>query len=304
MEAVLITVIVCLLAFLFVIVRRYRLLVSEIRSFTSQVEKRIDDEYNRPVRVNDFHGDIVNLAVNLNQHTEAKRRLGIEYKHSREQLNNIVSGVSHDFRTPLTASLGYLQMIKKSGILDGKNEEYLMIAISKNKYLKELSDEFFELSKLENGQEEVNVEKLNLSNMLSDMLMEQYVWMQGRGITPEIGISDGVVIESNEVYVTRIIQNLFSNSEKYAARHLGVKLSQTDKSAELTVFNDTDDETDIEIDKVFDPFYKPASRKKGGSGLGLYVVKCLSVKLGAQVTADFDSEGIFLIRIVFPIQPF
>ena len=304
MEIVLIAVIVCLLAFLLVIVRRYRLLISEVRSFTDQVEKRIDDEYNRPVRVNDFHSDIVNLAVKLNEHTDAKRMLSIEYKRSREQLNNIVSGVSHDFRTPLTASLGYLQMIEKSGLLDGRNEEYLSIVINKNKYLKELSDEFFELSKLENGQEEVAVERINLSNMLSDMLMEQYVWMQGRGITPEIGISDGVVIESNVVYVTRIIQNLFSNSEKYAASRLGVKLMRTDKDAELTLFNDTDDETDIEIDKVFDPFYKPASRKKGGSGLGLYVVKCLSGKLGAEVTADFDTEGIFLIRIVFPIQPF
>ena len=133
MEIVLITVIVCLLAFLLVIVRRYRLLISEVRSFTDQVEKRIDDEYNRPVRVNDFHSDIVNLAVKLNEHTDAKRMLSIEYKRSREQLNNIVSGVSHDFRTPLTASLGYLQMIEKSGLLDGRNEEYLSIVINKKR---------------------------------------------------------------------------------------------------------------------------------------------------------------------------
>ena len=113
-------------------------------------------------------------------------------------------------------------MIEKSGLLEGKNEEYLSIVINKNEYLKELSDEFFELSKLENGQEEVAVENLNLSNMLSDALMEQYGWMQERGITPVLSISDGIVIEGNTVYVARIIQNLFSNAEKYAVRCMGV----------------------------------------------------------------------------------
>ena len=302
MEAVLITVIVCLLVLLIAIVRRYRLLLSELRSFARQVEKRIDDEYNRPVRVNVFHSDIAELAVKLNEHTDAKRKLSIEYKRSREQLNNIVSGISHDFRTPLTASLGYLQMIEKSGLLEGKNEEYLSIAINKNEYLKELSDEFFELSKLENGQEEVTVENLNLSNMLSDALMEQYGWMQERGITPVLSISDGIVIEGNTVYLARIIQNLFSNAEKYAVRRMGVTLAETDKGVELSVFNDTDDETDIDADRVFDPFYKPASRKKGGSGLGLYVVKCLCEKLGACVTADIDIEGRFSIAIIFPLN--
>ena len=56
------------------------------------------------------------------------------------RFDTVISGISHDFRTPLTASLGYLQMIEKTGELSPQNAKYLAVAIQKNQYLKELSD--------------------------------------------------------------------------------------------------------------------------------------------------------------------
>ena len=67
----------------------------------------------------------------------------------------------------------------------------------------------------------------------------------------------------------------------------------------LSVFNDTEDSMDIDIKRVFEPFYKPSSRNKSGSGLGLYVVKCLCEKLNANVSADFDEKNDFRITIIF-----
>ena len=299
MNIILIALIVCLSLFLLIFILKYFTLKKQIRSFGKQVESLKDIEYNRPVRVDGFDKDIVELAVKLNEHTAVQKSLSVEYKHSREQLNNIISGISHDFRTPLTASLGYLQMIEKRGELSEKNAEYLKIAVQKNEYLKELSDEFFELSKLENVNQEITTETINLSNLLSDMLMEQYVWMQNREIVPDFNISDGIFVDSNRHYIIRIVQNLLSNSEKYANRILGVSLSESNDKITFSVFNDTDDKTDIDINKVFEPFYKPSSRNKGGSGLGLYVVKRLSEKLEAQAAAEFDEKEYFRITVVF-----
>jgi signal transduction histidine kinase len=56
---------------------------------------------------------------------------------------------------------------------------------------------------------------------------------------------------------------------------------------------------EIDITRVFEPFYKPVSRNKGGSGLGLYVVKCLSDKLGIEAKAEFDKNGFFRITVIF-----
>jgi signal transduction histidine kinase len=296
---VMIVVIVCLFVLFFVFFLKYIILKRQIKSFGRQVESRKDVEYGSPIKVDNFDRDIVDLAVKLNEHTDIQRILDVEYKRSREQLNNVISGISHDFRTPLTAALGYLQMIEKSSELTGKNAEYLEIALQKNAYLKELSDEFFELSKLENGQENVALESINLSNLISDFVMEQYGWMQEREITPDFEISDGIVIESNLNYVMRITENLFSNAQKYTLKNLGVSVSKNESRVILSVFNDTEESMEIDITRVFEPFYKPVSRNKSGSGLGLYVVKCLSDKLGIEAKAEFDKNGFFRITVIF-----
>jgi signal transduction histidine kinase len=296
---VMIVVIVCLFVLFFVFFLKYIILKRQIKSFGRQVESRKDVEYGSPIKVDNFDRDIVDLAVKLNEHTDIQRILDVEYKRSREQLNNVISGISHDFRTPLTAALGYLQMIERSGELTGKNAEYLEIALQKNAYLKELSDEFFELSKLENGQENVALESINLSNLISDFVMEQYGWMQEREITPDFEISDGIVIESNLNYVMRITENLFSNAQKYTLKNLGVSVSKNESRVILSVFNDTEESMEIDITRVFEPFYKPVSRNKSGSGLGLYVVKCLSDKLGIEAKAEFDKNGFFRITVIF-----
>lgn len=304
MDYTAIIIIICLLTVSAIFALKYLSLKKQIKSFCRQVEQRKNIDYGCPIKVDNFDKDIIDLAVKLNEHTDIQRSLDVEYKHSREQLNNVISGISHDFRTPLTSSLGYLQMIEKSGVLTGKNEEYLKIALKKNTYLKELSDEFFELSKLEKISDEVSIEKVNLSNLLSDMLTEQYEWMQMKKIIPDLNIHDGLVIESNRYYLIRIVQNILSNSEKYALRNFGVSLTEDDDKIILASFNDMDDETDIDINRVFEPFYKPSSRNKSGSGLGLYVVKRLSEKLGAQVTTEFDEKRYFRITLTFQTKKY
>lgn len=292
-------IIICLFVLFFIFFVKYITLKKQIKSFGRQVEQRKNINYSSPIKVDNFDRDIVALAVKLNEHTDIQRSLDVEYKRSKEQLNNVISGISHDFRTPLTASLGYLQMIEKSGELTGKNAEYLEIALQKNTYLKELSDEFFELSKIKNGHEEMTMESVNLSNLISDLVMEQYNWMQERNISPDFHIADGIVINSNRRYIMRIVENLFSNAEKYAFSRFGISLSECEGKITLTTVNDTENGTEIDINRVFEPFYKPSARNKSGSGLGLYVVKCLCDKLSAAASAELDKEGEFRITVEF-----
>lgn len=295
-------IIICLFVLFFIFFVKYIILKKQIKSFGRQVESRKSIDYCSPITLDNFDRDIVELAVKLNEHTDIQRYLDSEYKRSKEQLNNVISGISHDFRTPLTASLGYLQMIEKSGELTEKNAEYLKIALQKNTYLKELSDEFFELSKIENSTEELPTENINLSNLISDLVMEQYGWLQQRNIAADFDIADGVILNSCRRYILRIVENLFSNAEKYAFSRFGITLGKRDKKITLTAFNDTEDFANIDINRIFEPFYKPSARNKSGSGLGLYVVKCLCDKLSATVSARLDNDGEFRITIEFDAE--
>ena len=298
MKILLGTICVCLLVILCVLLWKYISLKRNIRHFSQELEKLKSTDYRQPMKVTDFDKDLVELAVKVNEHTDIQRQLGVEYEQRKQQLGTVISGISHDFRTPLTASLGYLQMIEKSGELSEKNAEYLTVAMQKNKYLKELSDEFFEVTKTENSNENLSLEDINLSNVLTEALLEQHGWISERNITANFDVPDGIIVQADVHCLTRILSNLMSNAQKYTADSFGVSLKRDDKRITLSVSNTLADSSNVDISRVFEPFYRMDSRTAGGSGLGLYVVKLLCSRMNWDVIAKLDS-GIFTVEISF-----
>lgn len=122
--------------------------------------------------------------------------------------------------------------------------------MQKNEYLKELSDSFFELSKLENDCEIIENEVVNLSNVLSDMIIAQYDWINEKLISLEIKIKDGIIINTNHHYLARIFQNLFSNAEKYAYSRFVVRLSVINDKIDIVFYHDFNNDELICIDKI------------------------------------------------------
>ncbi len=271
----------------------------QLRSFTRAAARHKDSDYQQPVKVETFDRDIVALANELNGYIDAQRNLSELYVREKQELSHIISGISHDFRTPLTAALGYLQLMEKSGELSPKNREYLEIAYEKNRYLKQLSDDFFALSKLENSGEAPEKERLDFSKLLSELLLEQYGWISGKKLKTDFQITENIFLESDLHLLKRMLDNLFSNAEKYAEGYLSVLLENEGTDVVLRIRNGCSKGVPIEIDRIFEPFYRTPSRSQSGSGLGLYVVKCLSERLGGTVCADFNGTD-FSVALKLP----
>ena len=142
MEILLGTVCVCLFVFSAVLLWKYISVKKNIRHFSEELEKLKDSDYRQPLKVSDFDKDIVELAVKVNEHTDIQRKLGNDYEQSKKQLGIVISGISHDFRTPLTASLGYLQMIGKSGELSEKMRNISVSPCRKTSTLKSCQTNF------------------------------------------------------------------------------------------------------------------------------------------------------------------
>ncbi len=298
MEILFGTVCVCLLVISAVLTWKYISLKKNIRRFSQELEKLKDSDYRQPVKVTDFDKDLVELAVKVNEHTDIQRQLGVEYEERKKQLGTVILGISHDFRTPLTAALGYLQMIEKSGELSDKKAEYLGIAMQKNRYLKELSDEFFELTKIENSSEKLNFEMINLSNLLTETLLEQHSWIAENNIKTDFDIADGIVIQTDLHCLTRILHNLMSNAQKYTADSFGVTLLRDNEHITFHIYNSlTNIGSSINITRIFEPFYRTEARTTDGSGLGLYVVKLLCDRLDWIVSAEIQ-DTVFSVKIL------
>ncbi len=291
----LIAVIVCLIALIIWLLYRLFSFKSAVKEYTKEIEKLNDDSYKQPFKVDFYDKDIVGLANVLNAHIERERELHNKNEQNKKELSNIISGISHDFRTPLTASLGYLQMIEKSNSLSDEQAEYLSVAISKNNYLKELSDDFFEISKLDKTQQELEIESVNLSNMFSELTLQQHQWISEQDIDISIDIPDGIIVNSNAHALQRIIENLYSNTKKYAVSYLGAKLSQDNGTVTLCVYNDTEEIDSIDESLIFEPFHRSNSRTKSGSGLGLYICKILIGKLGGKIYAEKHGNELKII---------
>ena len=299
MEITLGIICVCLFVFFAVVLRKLISLKRNIRHFSQELERHKDTSYRQPIKITDFDKDLVALAVKVNEHVDIQHRLSEEYEQSKRQLDTVISGISHDFRTPLTASLGYLQMIEKTRELSPKNVKYLAIAVQKNQYLKDLSDEFFELAKLETNQDELRLEAINLSNLLTERLLEQHGWIEERKICTEFDIQDGIVMQTDLFLFERILSNLLSNAKKCAGNNFSVSLRENGKSVLLCVSNSLRSAEAVDVDRVFEPFYRMDARTAGGSGLGLYVVKLCCNKLGWNIKAELKEDNIFSVKIMF-----
>ncbi len=263
----------------------------QLRSFIKRINERKSANMNQPVTVEYFDKDILALADALNEYTDMVKKQMLNLEQDRRQLKNVIAGISHDFRTPLTAAKGYMQMIDKNGVLDERNQEYLAIAMDKTEYLKTLSDAFFEVSAIEANTEQVIMEPVHMTNFLSEQIMSQYDWIKESGLDAVFHVPEqDIVVISNMQFLGRIFENLFSNARKYAVSKLSLTMKVEEKRVMISMKNDMMHSDDFDAQRVFEAFYREASRHSEGTGLGLYVVKCLADKLGHKVWAESDGE--------------
>lgn len=281
-----------LAAVLFVRILQYK---RQMRIFAKKLSRRVREQVNQEIHVDYFDRDIKALARMLNAYSDQIKKENVLLEQEKRRLKNVVAGISHDFRTPLTAAKGYLQLLEKSEKIAGKEREYARIAIAKIEYLKVLSDAFFEVSSLTAKDEEASMEQVDIVRLMQSLTLEQYDWMKDTKIRIDVHIPDVTVwITSNEAMLHRIIGNFFSNARKYAVSWICVSTVCEEGEVCITIENDVEASEEIKVEHVFEAFYRGASRQKEGAGLGLTVAKTLAQKLGHEIGAECV-EGEFRI---------
>lgn len=269
----------------------------EVKKIGLQLQDYNRQRTNKKIDMSLLEENIENVAIEINAlidlHVIEKRKR----IHFENELKQTIANMSHDLRTPLTSILGYIQMAETEEILDAERKKYLAIAKKRAKRLETLLSEFFELSVIESSDYQLKIEKMNLKNVTIDILMSFYERFNEKNIKPTIHMPEkDLYINADESAVTRVMENLISNSIKHADGNITVSLEEEGSRARLIVRNEANSLTEKEADRIFDRFYMAdRSRTSKNTGLGLSIVKGLMDKMNGTITGRLYDGQLYMI---------
>lgn len=217
---------------------------------------------------------------------------------------------THELRTPLTVILGYAQMIKENGFTDKDFFLKGMGHIEKeSKRLYDMVVDLLEISKLKSDTNEMKFSEVNLKKMLENTCEEMSIKASKYEVKIVFESDDDIEVMGDENSLKQVFINIIDNSIKYGdvKSTISLKLERENNSALVTINNRGDCIPRDKMDKIFEPFYrveKKASREKGGSGLGLYIVKDILDKHNGEISIEnVEDEGV-RTKIKLPIHMF
>ena len=219
--------------------------------------------------------------------------------------DELITNVSHDLRTPLTSIIGYLGLIEDKQY---QNEEdilkYTHIAYEKAKQMKNLVDDLFEYTKVQQHGAPVNIMRVDLDQLLEQLTASFALEAERRGI--EISskvVPNPLMIEADPEKLGRVFNNLVANAFKYVngASYIRITAHQEQANVVVKVANDGTPIPKEAQSHLFERFYRAEasrSRATGGTGLGLAIVKSIVDLHHGQVTVTSDeNETAFIVTL-------
>lgn len=224
-------------------------------------------------------------------------------KQADENRSFLVSSISHDLKTPVTAIKGYLE-----GIVDGvcgtdeKRMEYINKALKKTDLIAVMIDDLLYFSKLDLNQIPYNLKKINIASFLDYAVADNLALFlrEGKNLSFENTLKHDCFVLIDEEKFQRVTQNIIDNSLKYTNRggKLSVILSENCASVLIEFKDDGEGIKKDELSHIFDKFYRADSARKieGSSGLGLAIAKEITEGLGGRIWAlSEEGEGTSVI---------
>lgn len=262
--------------------------------------KEGDLDHELAVRRKDEFGELAGAFEEMRLRLKRSIELQLQYEENRKQL---LSNISHDLKTPITAIKGCVE-----GVLDGvadtpkKRDNYLRMIYKKATDMDRQIDELFLFSKLDLNRVPFHFERTELTAYLRDCAEELGFQAQSAGVTItfDSAVEDGrdVFVKADREKLRRVIQNITDNSIKHMDREpkrIDIGLSVNGAEAIVRIRDNGCGIAPDALPHVFDRFYRAdpsRSEATGGSGLGLAIVKQIVEGHGGRVWAEsVEGEG-------------
>ena len=175
------------------------------------------------------------------------------------------------------------------------------VTIYEDKSRKEMLEELFTFTKLKNDSFHLEMSSCCINKILKDTIFSYYDEWTGRGIEPEIQITDKLLfMNGNEQGIQRIFQNIIKNGLDHGEKKISISLEEVENNIRIQIKNQVCHVEKINVDQVFERFYKAdEARSKTSSGLGLSIAKELVLRMDGKISARIEGNE-FCVEIVFP----
>ena len=221
---------------------------------------------------------------------------------STRMKTDLITNVSHDLKTPLTAIITYVDLLKDADLPKEDQKKYIQILDQKADRLKLLIEDLFEISKATSKTVQLNIADVDIASLLRQVSLELQDKIDAADLIfrwqlPE----EKVILPLDPQRTYRIFENLLVNITKYALPHTRVYIimEDTENHVKISMKNVSATELDFNPNEITERFVRgDASRNTEGSGLGLAIAKSFTELQGGRLEVFTDAD-LFTVEITF-----
>lgn len=275
---------------------RFYLIRQEIKRLTAQIGELIENaHYGQRLYLEENDRVLAKAILEINRMVDSYENQLRRVGEMERNIRLSISGISHDLRTPLTSLAGYLQLLQKTPAPE-KQKAYLRNILASVRVLQDLTESFYELSRLELDETNYALQRLNLEHAVCDCFLRFYEDFGQKNI--ELAIQDAAyppIVRADPVALQRVLHNLIQNLLRYAQGTVSIAFFEEDDFHAVQVGNETAATLPYDIDSIFDRFYTADQSRSGQSmGLGLYISRKLVNGMGGMIWAKKDGQRLFI----------
>lgn len=270
----------------------------QIRSIRRQLALRQHEGARQPLSLQLLDDELNRLAADVNRCFMAEYNAALESMRHEKQFKELVMGISHDLRTPLTALMGNLQLLE-CGELDAQQRERLSVIRRQANELSDLVEHFWEYAYYSIAEPELLTERVNLTNLVSECIANAVPQFEERALSVVFDPLTPALVYCDRECTQRIVQNLLRNCILHAAGTIRVTLDALPNQVVLCIRNPIAPDIGLDDTRIFDRFYSVDPSRGRAAGLGLAIVKLLACRMGGDACAA-ARDDILEIRVYLP----
>lgn len=258
-----------------------------------KLDQILDNQNDENILLHTSNRRVKLLLIQINRLLEHNQKTVANFHTIERSMRKMLSNISHDLKTPLTVILGYTEiMLHNRDITQEKKEALLQTVHVKTLEVLELISIFFELVKLESGDHNLEISKIEIGEICRKKIIEYYEILVTKEFEVEIDIPEEQIwIWGNREAIERILNNLLSNAITYGAdgKMIGMKVRNTNDRVYIEIIDKGQGIHEADQSRVFERLYTmedSRNKRNQGSGLGLTITKRLVEQLDGKIYLD------------------